>query len=303
MMKKKSVLSLLVISILLISISTANADLEDNLKSLTEKNAKNYFQPFVTAFGTNLNSGWFNTAEVVKPFHFGISLNSIGAFLVDDSEKTFIAVNPDTSIYAELLIETATVWGSSGEVFTPITTGDPLNLPDGLDISVLPMVVPQAYLGLPYGFEIIGRYLPLMEIEDIGDISFWGVGIKHKVSRWIPLCPTAISIQGTYQKFELDEGEVITIESTFLNAHISKKFLILTFYLGAGIENTKLSANYVYSGDVGNYFGEKLSFDIIGENEFRATFGARLKILILDACIDFSTGKYPAIRIGAGLTF
>ena len=64
---------------------------------------------------------------------------------------------------------------------------------------------------------------------------------------------------------------------------------------------TNLKAKYTYtepwSGDE-----KAIDFDIDGDNKFRFTAGARLKILLLDVMVDYSVGKYQTVRAGVGFS-
>ncbi|HHE40119.1 MAG TPA: hypothetical protein ENL10_01290, partial [Candidatus Cloacimonetes bacterium] len=199
---------------------------------------------------------------------------------------------------------TATVFGNNGAVFTSKVVGvEDLFLPGGVNIKAVPLIVQQAHLGLPAGFESEVSYLPPYEFEQLGKFSFVGGGVKYQVSKLIPMLSTflPISIQGTYQQFKL--GDDVTINSSFVNLHASRGLVILplTFYGGIGYESTKLKAKYTYTEP---WSGTEvpIDFDINGDNGFRFTAGARLKILLLDVMVDYSVGKYQTLRAGVGFS-
>jgi len=50
-------------------ISIAQGDIINDLKNFGEVNGKEYMKPFVNAFGSDLNSGWFSTAKT-SPLSF-----------------------------------------------------------------------------------------------------------------------------------------------------------------------------------------------------------------------------------------
>ena len=292
------------ITISLLSIVVIGDTIEDRLSKFVGENGKNYFKPFVTAFGTNLNTGWFQTAKVTKPFHFGFNVSSMVAFVPDDDMK-FFATNPDTLLYEGEEVETATIFGDNGGYFEPKVTGiDTLILPKGIDLNKVPFVIPQVFFGLPGGFEITGRFLPPIELsKDIGEISFWGLGLKYQISKLIPLCPVAISLQGTYQQFKLED--VITANSMFFNAQVSRGLIVLpiTLYGGVGYESTELTAEYEYTYQtLNNSVTESVELNIEGDNEFRVTAGLKFRLLLIDICADYSIGKYPVARVGLGFS-
>ena len=281
-------------------ISIAQGDIINDLKNFGEVNGKEYMKPFVNAFGSDLNSGWFSTAKT-SPLSFGLTFNAMLAVVPDD-DKTFLAQNPDTLRYKETEVVSATVFGNNGGFFTSDEYPE-LFLPGGVDIKAVPLIVPQAHLGLPGGFEVEVRYIPPYEIKDMGKISFVGGGVKYQVSKLIPMLSALlpISIQGSYQQLKL--GDVVTVNSAFVNIHASRGLVVLpvTFYGGIGYESTQLKAKYTYTEP---WSGTEvpIDFDINGDNGFRFTAGARLKILLLNVMLDYSVGKYQTLRAGVGFS-
>ncbi|MDP8314044.1 MAG: hypothetical protein RAP70_03105, partial [Candidatus Celaenobacter antarcticus] len=248
-------------------ISIAQGDIINDLKNFGEVNGKEYMKPFVNAFGSDLNSGWFSTAKT-SPLSFGLTFNAMLAVVPDD-DKTFLAQNPDTLRYKETEVVSATVFGNNGGFFTSDEYPE-LFLPGGVDIKAVPLIVPQAHLGLPGGFEVEVRYIPPYEIKDMGKISFVGGGVKYQVSKLIPMLSALlpISIQGSYQQLKL--GDVVTVNSAFVNIHASRGLVVLpvTFYGGIGYESTQLKAKYTYTEP---WSGTEvpIDFDINGDNGFR----------------------------------
>jgi len=58
--------------------------------------------------------------------------------------------------------------------------------PKGTGIGWLPSPMINAGIGLPKGFEIIGRYMPTVNYQDIVKAGLWGIGVKHDIGQWIP---------------------------------------------------------------------------------------------------------------------
>jgi len=289
--------------IVICTASLVQADIITDLAKLGEENGKMYIKPFVNAFGSDLNSGWFSTAKT-SPLSFGLTFNAMLA-VVPDKDKTFLAHNPNTELYNGDYETSATVFGKNGAIFTakdPQVTPD-LFLPPGVDFGMVPLIVPQAHLGLPAGFEVEIRYIPSYEVKDMGKISFVGGGVKYQVSKLIPMLSglLPISIQGTYQQLKL--GDVVTVNSSFINIHASRGLVVLplTFYGGIGYESTQLKAKYTYT-EPWSSTEVPIDFDINGDNGFRFTAGARLKILLLNVMLDYSVGKYQTVRAGVGFS-
>ena len=119
---KKVFLSLL----LIVMVTALFAGVQEKLEQFGKDNGMVYVKPLVTAFGTTMNTGLFNTAKVLKPFAFGLNVNMMLAF-VPDEDKIFTAIRPDLYIehpitgeliylYEELELESATVFGEDGVI-------------------------------------------------------------------------------------------------------------------------------------------------------------------------------------------
>jgi len=322
---KKAFLSLL----LIVMVTALFAGVQEKLEQFGKDNGIVYVKPLVTAFGTTMNTGLFNTANVLKPFAFGLNVNMMLAF-VPDEDKTFTAIRPDLYIvnpidttqviylYTDEELESATVFGEDGADFVhnPLLDDIPgldasqldLSLPNGANLPAVPFLMPQFNLGLPFGNEIMIRGFPKVEIsKDIGDLGFWGVGLKHSVSQYIPLIPIDVAIQAAYQNLYV--GDILTFSNFNANLEVSKKLLMWTLYTGVGYDITNVSAEYDYTFQTLNQDNEivsidkKIKFDVDGENEMRATIGIRYSLLLLKLYADYTISKYSVFNAGIGVSF
>ncbi|MBW6516294.1 MAG: hypothetical protein K0B81_06735 [Candidatus Cloacimonetes bacterium] len=273
---------IILLSVLLFISCLFASEFDENLQQLLEEDGKAYVKPLVTAYGSNLNSGLYNTADVLKPsilrpIRFGFTFHTMLA-MIPSSDKTFEAS----------LVEgnTSTVFGDKG------ITG----YPDGFNVSMLPLFVPQFRFGLPAGNELLVRYLPPLELQDYGDVTFWGVGLKHSIDQYIPLFPINLAVQGAYQSFSV--GELVDITSFAVNAHASKSLLMWTLYGGLGYEETTLKAKYDHISDP-----DPVEFEVKGDNNFRMTAGFRYAILpFIHLNADYTISQYQVITLGLGLS-
>jgi len=298
----KRIVSFLLI-ILFGFISIIQADISEDLEQFGKENGQKYLQPFVTAFGSDLNSGWFHKAKI-RPFNIGFTINGMLAVVPSD-EKSFMIHNPNPDYYEGDYQKTATVFGGNGAEFESTVPGvENLRLPNGFNIGMVPLLVPQAHLGLPAGFEVAFRLIPKYDIKDYGELFFWGVGAKYQVSKLIPMLTTLlpISVQASYQQLEV--SDIIKVKSTFFNVHASRGLVAfpITLYGGIGYEDTKLEAKYTYTEPWPDGEIKSIDFNISGENSLRFTAGVSLKILLLDVMLDYSVGKYQTVRLGVGFS-
>ena len=286
---------LILVSLLLAFNGLLASEFDENLQQLLEENGKGYVKPLVTAFGSNLNAGLYNTADVLKPsilrpVRFGFSFHTMLA-MIPSSDKTFNARNID-----DTYTETATVFGKEGGEFA----GEKI-YPDGFDISMFPLFVPQFRLGLPAGNELMVRYLPALDFQDYGELTFWGVGLKHSIDQYIPLFPLKLAVQGAYQS--LSVGEYVDLTNIAVNAHASKTILMLTIYGGLGYEETTLKAKYDYDPDFNGIGSIPVEFELKGDNTFRMTAGFRYAILpFIHLSADYTVSQYQVVTLGLGMS-
>jgi len=329
---KKAFLSLL----LIVMVTVLFAGVQEKLEQFGEDNGLVYVKPLVTAFGTTMNTGLFNTAKVLKPFTFGLNVNTMLAF-VPKEDEIFTAVRPDLYIehpitgdpiylYNDPDLESATVFGEDGATFVhnsdlddPILLAllglsqDDINsldisLPNGANLPAVPFLMPQFNLGLPFGNEIMIRGFPKVEInKDVGDFGFWGIGLKHSIDQYIPLIPIDIAVQASYQNLYV--GEILTFSNLNANLEVSKKLLMWTLYTGVGYDKTNVTAEYDYIYQIINEDNEiesiekNIKFDVDGENEMRMTAGFRFSLLLLKLYADYTISKYPVFNAGIGISF
>lgn len=303
-MKKNLILTIIVA--LCFSIMFAES-IEEKLQKFGEDTATGYIQPLVNSFGANLNTGFYNSAKVLKPFRPQLTFNLMATMIPEDAKK-FKINRPDT-IYAEENIETSTLFGDEnggtfhGNNYYGVQV-DSLTMPGGFNLDAVPLVVPQLALGLPFGNEVQLRYMPKYKVsDDFGNIEYLGIGLKHSVSQYLPLFPVDIAVQGFYQKITL--GDILEIKALAANAQVSKKLLFLTIYGGLGWEKTTLDASYTYQKELldGSVAEIPVSISLEAENSMRATVGARISLLLLKLYADYSISEYNTVNAGIGLGF
>ena len=161
---------------------------EDAEKMLTE-----YLRPLANSLGSNLNGGWYNTAKVHGTLGFDITFTVSTSFAPDDSKLYDLSTLGLQALYSESMAPTF----SGEKVMGPDLTyeqdilGTPVEVlsythPKGTGLGFLPSPMINAGIGLPKGFEIMGRYMPEIKYKDIFKTGLWGVGLKHDIGQWIP---------------------------------------------------------------------------------------------------------------------
>lgn len=181
-----------------------------------------YLKPAAEGFIYGMNSGWYHTAKVHKPFGFDISTGGNFSFSGDD-KKVFdvnslnlssnITQNPTTSPTAlgndnaaingfEVTIPANSEPNINGGIHPELTRN--FTMPDGfgsdLPLNGVPTPVIQVSLGLPKKFEATLRLVPKVGSEEI-KAQLFGLGVKKEITDWfgpVGKTPLHISLMGAF---------------------------------------------------------------------------------------------------------
>lgn len=279
-------------------ISTQSiAQLEDRLGFLTEQEVENFVQPLATTIGVAFNTGSYHSAAVSKVFGFGLSFKYMMIFIPDD-QKSFTPANmPEGYTASE---PTATIYGGSGTAY--LGPAGYLAYPSGLDISTMPMIFPQISASV-LGSELMIRYLPELDVGD-ESLSLFGFGLKHSISQYIPLAPVDIAVQFLYNTFTVTD--IVDVSNIAFNAHASKSFGVFSAYGGIQYETTGVDFEYTYTDPNNINPGlddETIKVSVDGENNFRFTVGAMVKLAVLALNVDYSVGSQGVFSTGLSFEF
>ena len=235
----------------------AQSGLEEKLSGYVESYAHGYIKPFATAFTSNLNSGLFTEAKVEEGLNIDLRLSGM-FFVIGDDQKTFTAELPDPNNPLNTIIsEEATIFGEVGDdaIFD--------------DLSVMPLAAPTLTIGSFMGTEVSLRYLKA-SIDDVGDISLNGYGIRHDVGQYIPLFPLDVSVGFFAQKFSA--GDLIESKMTSLHIELGYEILLFDVLAGFSTETATTDLHYTYENAFGNEEDIDFSFDT-DQTRFMLGFG------------------------------
>jgi len=185
----------------------------------------------------------------------------------------------------------------------------------GTGLEVLPLMVPQAAVGLslpmlPIKAEIVVRGLPEVEInKDLGSFQFFGGGVKLAQKKFIPIpmFPVNIAVGAYTQKMAL--GSVFEANNTLLTLMAGKDLSLLLFGVGVygavGMESSNIKINYEYMNeeDVNDPLnGTSVKFDMKGDNKFRTTIGGRIRLAVININADYTMGADNVLTAGVGIS-
>lgn len=192
----------------------------------------NYFKPISRALATGMGAGWTHTANVHKKLGFDLTFSGT-IVMIPSSASSFNTGNIGMS--NKYSFTQGSLNTSDGDVvLSPTIRGKNIDAPtihrsvanssqelafesiQGPGLRFGMAIGLQAGVGLPFGTEVMVRYVPdfsnlvntgLSTITNIemDNMMMWGVGIKHDIKQWIPVISKVpfLEISGmlTYSKF------------------------------------------------------------------------------------------------------
>ena len=326
-------------------VSVSNAYGQDDLNQLLKENLDEskiligeYISPFMKSVSLSLNQGWYNTAKPHKLLGVDLTV-TVNAMNIPDDQTYFnvqslnlqhIGLRSSSPDFPNV----PTIFGSNKGEDTPIYYSKDTNMnfdgPLGIGLkeelkrNVMPVPIAQLAFGLPKGTDLKIRFVPNVGLGSDGNFQLWGVGVMHDIKQWIPgikLLPFDLSgfVGHTSMSLEYrmdDDGDVsgenqrgeFKINATTVQALISKKISVVTFYGGVGYNIAKSNLSFKGTYDL-NDDGDTKDVSEVDPLDFkysasgpRATAGIRLKLAVFTLHADYSFQKYKAFTAGLGIS-
>jgi hypothetical protein len=290
----RKIIAIGVLALMLTFTTKSNAqdlDLSGSLGSALEQHGKTYLtgymQPFVTAFGTGMGGAMYHRAYTKTFPRLDIGISAVYVTIPDDA-LTFRFGDSNVP----------TVFGSDK------VTSDQLggNAVPGLDIPALPLAQLQLNLGLFANLELTARGFST-NLDQVGEISLLGFGIKYGISDLIPLFPLDMAVQAAYSTFSV--GEILNAGTFGMNLQASKgiPILPLDIYAGVGFETSSMTIKTDNLPGAGTDYTGIGDVTIDGENSFRMNVGASITLLLLNVHVDYNIGKFNSLGGGLMVVF
>jgi Family of unknown function (DUF6588) len=287
-MKKITMLALLSLFVL----KPAFPQVADRLSFLNENSVKAYAKPLATTLGVAVNAGTYHSASISKFFGFSVSAEGMW-IIVPKDQQTFV---PDLPAGYQTG-PTATIFGNKGGAYAG--PNGYIIYPPGINETNIPVIFPQVSAST-MGTELMVRYLPSLDLGETS-LTFFGAGLSHSISQYIPLCPVDIAIQGLYTRFNVKD--IFGVNNFAFNVHVSKSFMVVTPYIGLQYEKTSMNINYTIKGDPNSgdpmlQQDRNIDVSVDGANSFRTTVGATIKLASVGVNLDYSFSSQSVLTAG-----
>lgn len=287
-----------------------------------------YVTPATDGAVYQASASWMNSAKKKKKWELDFGLHA-NVFFVPKNDRSFKISNDDFQFfeiegYSEAEVPTAL--GDDAQVFlVGDLDGEQIRFktPEGINQETVVYPYLQASLGLPYGFEVVGRYSTRTKLKK-GDYQVYGFGLKHNFSQYFPKLETKkinLAFQTMYSNEEI-RFDFLDIQTTNGSLGLNKFTSEVNTYhfqlavskeinsfelMGSFIANVS-EFNYSVSGDNESSIYaqavnqlipqlEETKWNYIGEvsaNYFFNDFFIKS---------SFSFGKFANINLGLNYTF
>jgi hypothetical protein len=287
--------------LLLAVASESAAEIDDQLSAYTGDNATGYLEPLANAFGADLNSGLFHSADIPRMgFYIGLETRMM-AVMFSEGDRTFLATTEE-GFEPQQTVEAPTVVGSGETVIVEGSGGTSYAFPGGLDLHSFTLAVPQLRIGSLLGTEGLVRYIAVdTGSSDIGKIGLYGFGLRHSISQYFgPTLPVDVAGGFFWQRFSVGENEagnnVVDARALSIGVQVSKRFGPLEPY--AGLSRDTFTMDVAYESDD---LDEMIDLEFDSGTIMRATVGVSLRLGFLSANSEYNIAEQNSLAFG--LTF
>jgi hypothetical protein len=308
-----------------------------------------FVSPMIKGLSYGMTSGWYNTAKAHKigGVDLGVSLAVVN---MPTSEQTFdptklgLSANtvPSTN-QAPTFIGPKTPSSytitNNGYKLTSVDGPEGLDFKKNIGMNAVPVPIFQLGVGLIKNTDLKIRYLPEQKQGD-SKLGMIGFGLMHDIKQHMPgvkMLPFDLSVLVAYNSisgstslintridpvtgypnqndgvpYSSDGKANYTFNSWLIQALISKKVAVLTFYAGVGYAAVSSKANITGSFTMDNpaYTPTNGVPQVVlkdpfstsySNNGLKLTAGMRLKLGPIYFNGDYSVQKYNALTIGFG---
>ncbi len=172
------------------------------------------------------------------------------------------------------------------------------------ELSILPSAAIQLNVGTVFGTNVAFRWMPSIDIQELGEFNWIGAGLIHNPGIWLnnPL-PVDLAVGFFWQQLEV--GDIFESTATQFGLYASKTFgkvILVSPYASLTTESSETSVtyNYIFDTPTGTETA-KINFDLEGENSVAFTIGAAFELAVVRLNVDYKMATVNTL--GAGLSF
>ncbi|MDK2772425.1 MAG: hypothetical protein KYX68_09395 [Flavobacterium sp.] len=187
-----------------------------------------YIVPATDAAVYQASSSWMNSAKKKEKWQLDLGVHA-NVFFVPNRDRKFTISNNDFQFFQIENSNQTTVPTALGNDSQVYLVGDldgqqvRFKTPEGINQESVVYPYLQVSLGLPYGFEVVGRYSTRTKLKK-GDYQVYGFGLKHNFSQYFSVLETKkinLSFMTMYSNEEIS-FEFLDVETGFGNLGLNQ---------------------------------------------------------------------------------
>ena len=150
------------------------------------------------------------------------------------------------------------------------------------------------------------RYFKGIDLENLGEINIFGLGLVHNVKYWLPgYFPLNLGVAFYYQKFNV--GTIFQNTASKFGIYFSKDIgSVVSFSPYVGLSYESSNSHIKYSYEFESPAGEQkvnLAVNFDPMNTVALTLGSTIKVPVVSLNIDFKFAETQAASLGLGFGF
>jgi hypothetical protein len=288
------------------------------------KLASAYLVPATTGFGLGLNSGWYSSAKAKNFLRFDVRITATGAF-VPQSDKRFDVTKLGLTSMSPIPgsnVNSPTFSGPKEDGtlmrLNADPTAQPFRLPQGVNLGTVPSPQVQLTVGLPKNVDLSVRFVPTLDLDDIGKVNLFGVGAKFEVLPIIlgkkeKLLPfdLAVAVGYTQLKWDIpvevgnnpDPNQSVNVKLNGISADaiISKRLLAFTPFFSVGYNQAKSNIKAVGRYEIeGQTINDPFNLNRTDVSGMKASAGFQLQLAFFRIYASYTQAKYGYANAGIG---
>jgi hypothetical protein len=182
-------------------------------------------------------------------------------------------------------------------------------IPNGFDLPAVPLIMPQAAIGLPFGLEVMVRFIPTVSATEAGKFNYMGFGLRYDIDKLLRKSPVDIAIHFMTQKMNYkskSDKDIFSATGTAYGIEASKRLVFLTVYGGFQLEKStftlaQIDGKFTTPDKTETPFTiPEMTFE--GKNKSRFTLGVRALIALVSIHAEYSVANTPVFAAGIGVS-
>lgn len=287
-----------------------------------------YITPATDAAVYQASSSWMNSVKLKKKWQVDVGLHA-NMFFVPKSDRSFKIQNSDFDFFQIENATSATVPTALGDDNQYFLVGDlngqqvRLKTPEGVNQESIIYPYLQVSLGLPYGFEAVGRYSTRTKLKK-GEYQVYGFGLKHNFSQYLPKLEAKniyVSAMVMYSNEEIsfDFLDINTsygnlginqltgfVDTYHFQTGISKQYKSFEFMMNAIVNTSNFKYEVSGSGAETTLFKDLVNQQLTSLEDTKTNFIGEVGVnyFFNDFFIksSFSFGKFANVNLGLNYT-